>query len=285
MQVRILCLGDVVGKPGRCILADLLGGFVSERQIHCVVANGENAAGGSGISGAICEKMLSYGVDVITMGDHAFRKKEGLEVIGQGKQIVRPVNLAKEAAGKGCLVHNLACGVEVAVINLLGRMYMRQPADCPFHAVDACLKTIDPAAKIRIVDMHAEATSEKIAMGWYLDGRVSIVFGTHTHVATADERVLPKGTAYITDLGMTGAHESVLGRQIDKVLKVLTSSMPARFELATGDVRMNGIIVEVDSLTGKASNIERVCLSSQVPQGEAAYDANNGKATTFEQDL
>jgi len=285
MQVRVLCVGDIVGKPGRRVLADLLPRFISERQIHCVVANAENAAGGSGISEPIYEKLLAYGVNVITLGDHAFRKREGLAVIGEAKQIVRPANLAREAAGKGYLVYDLACGAEVAVINLLGRLYMRQPADCPFHAVEACLKMIDPAVKVRIVDIHAEATSEKIAMGWFLDGRASIVFGTHTHVTTADERILPQGTAYITDLGMTGAHESVLGRQIDRVLKVLTSDMPAKFELATGDLRMNGIIVEVDSFTGKASSIERICLHTEASPTELAYDANNGAAKTFEQDL
>ena len=270
MQVRILCVGDVVGKPGRQILAEQLERFVAEREIHGVIANAENSAGGSGISGPIYDKLLAHGVDVITMGDHVFRKREGLRVLGEAKRIVRPANLAKEATGKGYVAHTLACGVEVAVINLLGRVYMRQPQDCPFHAVDECLKKIDPAVKIRIVDMHAEATSEKVAMGWYLDGRVSIVFGTHTHVTTADERILPQGTAYITDLGMTGAHESVLGRRTDQVLKVLTTSMPCRFELATGDVRINGILVEIDSLTGKADKIERICLREEPNARETA---------------
>ena len=282
MQIRILCLGDVVGKPGRNVLAEYLSRLVAERRIHCVVANAENAAGGSGISGPIYEKLLAYGVDLVTMGDHVFRKREGWAVLGEAKQIVRPANLAREAAGKGYLVHSLACGVEVAVINVLGRMYMRQQADCPFHAVDACLKKIDPAVKVRIVDMHAEATSEKVAMGWYLDGRASIVFGTHTHVTTADERILPKGTAYITDLGMCGAHESVLGRRTDRVLKLLTTSMPTRFELATGDVRMNGIVVELDSLSGRAAHIERVCICADAKGADAAYDTDNGVAAPLE---
>ena len=261
MLVRVFCVGDVVGKPGRKILSEHLPRLISERQIHCVVANGENAAGGSGITGPMCEKLHSYGVDVITLGDHAFRRREGLTAIGEAKGIVRPANFAREAVGKGFVVQSLDCGVEVAVINVVGRMYMRSHADCPFHAVDTCLKTIEPSVKIRIVDMHAEATSEKIAMGWYLDGRVSIVFGTHTHVATADERILPGGTAYISDLGMTGPHESVLGRQTDRVLKALTTNMPTLFEVATGDVRINGIVAEVDSQTGKASKIERVCIT------------------------
>ena len=284
MQVRILCIGDVVGRPGRRILAERLGGFGSQRQIDAVIVNGENAAGGSGISAPICEKLFSAGVDVITLGDHSFRKREGLGVIGQGKQIVRPANFPREAPGKGWVVREVRCGAEIAVINVLGRLFMRTQADCPFHAVDACLKLVDPSVKIRIVDMHAEATSEKIAMGWYLDGRVSILFGTHTHVATADERILPGGTAYITDLGMTGAHDSVLGRRKEPVLKVLTTNMPERFEVATGDVRINGVIVEVDSLTGKASGIERICLCED-GQAEAAYDADNGKAEPLEQDL
>ena len=265
MLVRVFCVGDVVGKPGRMILSEHLPRFIGERQIHCVVANGENAAGGSGITGPMCEKLHSYGVDVITLGDHAFRRREGLAVIGEAKGIVRPANFATEAVGKGWVVQNLNCGVEVAVINVVGRMYMRTQADCPFHAVDECLKTMDGSVKIRIVDVHAEATSEKIAMGWHLDGRVSIVFGTHTHVVTADERILPGGTAYISDLGMTGPHESVLGRRTDRVLKSLITGMPNVFELATGDVRINGIVVEVDSQTGKASKIERVCISEDGP--------------------
>ena len=261
MLVKVLCIGDVVGKPGRKILSEQLPQLISERQIHCVVANGENAAGGSGITGPMCEKLHNCGVDVITLGDHAFRRREGLTAISEGKGIVRPANFAREAAGKGCVVQSLGCGVEVAVINVVGRMYMRSQADCPFHTVDACLKTIDPSVKIRIVDMHGEVTSEKIAMGWYLSGRVSIVFGTHTHVTTADERILPGGTAYISDLGMTGPHESVLGRQTDRVLKALTTNMPSVFEVATGDVRINGIVVEVDSQSGQASKIERICVS------------------------
>ncbi len=263
MLVRVLCIGDVVGKPGRKILSEHLPRLIEERQIHCVVANGENAAGGSGITAPMCEKLHSYGVDVITLGDHAFRRREGLTAIAEGKGIIRPANFAREAAGKGCVVQSLGCGVEVAVINVVGRMYMRSQADCPFHAVDACLKTLDPSVKIRIVDIHGEVTSEKIAMGWHLSGLVSIVFGTHTHVATADERILPGGggTAYITDLGMTGPHESVLGRKTDRVLKALTTNMPSLFEVASGDVRINGIVVEVDSQSGKASKIERICVS------------------------
>ena len=285
MQVRILCLGDVVGNPGRQILAERLKGFVAEREVHCVIANAENSAGGSGISGPIYSKLLGYGIDVITMGDHTFRKREGIVAIGEAKQIVRPANLSKKAAGKGCVTHTLACGVEVAVMNLLGRVYMRQPQDCPFQAAEDCLKKIDPAVKIRIVDMHAEATSEKVAMGWFLDGNVSIVFGTHTHVATADERILPKGSAYITDLGMTGAHESVLGRRTDQVLRMLTTSMPCRFELATGDVRMNGILVEVDSQTGRASRIERICVREDGKATEAVHDSNNSVTGNGEEDI
>ena len=281
MQLRILCIGDIVGRPGRRILADRLGRFVAEREIHAVIANGENAVAGSGISGPIHEKLLLAGVDVVTMGDHTFRKREGLDVIGQAKQIVRPANFAKEALGKGYLVYELRCGVEIAVINLLGRMFMRTQADCPFHAVDACLKIIDSSVKIRIVDMHAEVTSEKIAMGWCLDGRATVVFGTHTHVATADERILPEGTAYITDVGMTGPHDSVLGRRKDRVLRALTTNMPEHFEVATGDVQMNGVLVEADSLTGRASSIQRVRLSEN-GEDQAAYDADNGKV---EQDV
>lgn len=277
MQVKILCIGDVVGKPGRGILAKYLPGYVRDKNIGCVIANAENVAGGSGITPTAYDKLRAYGVNVITMGDHSFRRREGLDVLAQGKGIVRPANFATEAIGKGYTVESLGCGVEVAVINLLGQMYMRTNADCPFHAVDRCLKMIDPAVKIRIVDMHAEATSEKIAMGWYLNGRASVVFGTHTHVTTADERILSEGTAYISDLGMTGAHESVLGRRIDRVLRALTTDMPTYFELADGDLRINGILVEVDSITGKAQKMERVCIDEN-GAGENGCDADSGLA-------
>ena len=262
MQLRILCIGDIVGRPGRRILADRLGRFVAEREIHAVIANGENAVAGSGISGPIHEKLLSAGVDVVTMGDHTFRKREGLDVIGQAKQIVRPANFAKEALGKGYLVYELRCGVEIAVINLLGRMFMRTQADCPFHAVDACLKIIDSSVKIRIVDMHAEVTSEKIAMGWHLDGRATVVFGTHTHVATADACILAQGTAYITDIGMCGPHESVLGRRADRVLTHMTTAMPAPFDVAEGDPRVNGVFIEIDTDSRRARRIERIELAA-----------------------
>ena len=279
-----MCIGDVVGKPGRRILAEKLPALIAQREIHCVVANAENAAGGSGITGPAKEKLQSYGVDVITLGDHCFRKRDGLSVIGEGKGIIRPANLPREALGRGHLVQTLNCGLEVAVINVLGRLYMNTQADCPFHAVDNCLKMIDSSVKIRIVDMHAEATSEKIAMGWYLDGRASVVFGTHTHVATADERILPAGTAYITDLGMTGAHESVLGRRVDRVLRSLTTGMPTVYELATGDLRINGLLVQVDSATGKAERVERICITQDGAE-ESAHDTDNGKVEALDREL
>lgn len=260
MQIKLLCIGDVVGRPGRSILADQLPLLVKQHEIDCVIANAENVSGGSGLTTAAYEKLLKYGVNLITMGDHLYRKREIIDVLHKSDCIVRPANLMPQAAGKEWAVHTTGKGAEVAVITVLGRMYMSVQADNPFLALDRVLKKVPASAKIVVVDMHAEATSEKIAMGWYLDGRVSLVFGTHTHVTTADETVLPKGTAYITDLGMTGPHESVLGRSVEPVLKSLLTNMPYAYSIAVDDARLNAIVVTVDSHTGQASAIERICL-------------------------
>jgi len=276
MQIKLLCVGDVVGRPGRQVLADHLAAIVKEQQIDCVIVNAENSSGGSGMTVSCYDKMLRYGVNLITMGDHIYRKRELIETLQGSDCIVRPVNLSRQAAGREFAVYTTSRGPAVAVVSVLGRLHMPIPTDNPFHAVEAVLQKIPADVKIIVVDMHAEVTSEKVAMGWFLDGRVSAVFGTHTHVATADETILPKGTAYITDLGMTGPHESVLGRSIDKVLKSLTTQMPYAYSIATGDIRLTGILVTVASVTGKASRIERICVKGTASVS-AGYDESDGK--------
>ncbi|MFQ5490474.1 MAG: YmdB family metallophosphoesterase [Phycisphaerae bacterium] len=257
-MVNILCVGDVVGSPGRRVLAQALPRLADERDIHCNVVNVENVASGSGLTPALYKKMLACGAHLMTLGDHVFRRKEIIPTLEESKQIVRPANLPAEAPGRCVAIYQTQAGHKVAVVALLGRLFINQQTDCPYRTIDRILKTIPPDVRIIVVDMHAEATSEKIAMGWHLDGRVSILFGTHTHVPTADERILPQGTAYITDLGMTGPYDSVLGRSKERVLGAILSAVPMPFNVATDDVRLCGIAVTVDPATGKAQSIERV---------------------------
>ena len=257
MKMNILAIGDIVGKPGRTILKDKLKSFIHKEDIHFCVANGENAAAGAGITAEIAEELFSCGIDVITTGDHVWDKKEILPALDTNRNILRPGNYSPLAIGKGHVIKQSKTGDPVGVINLLGRVFMK-PIDCPFRVVDDILRQVSKEAKIILVDMHAEATSEKMALGWYLDGRVSAVVGTHTHVPTADEKILPKGTAFISDLGMTGPHESVLGRKIDCVLKAIVTQMPIRFDVAEKDVRICGVKIVADSQTGKAESIRRI---------------------------
>ena len=279
MKINVLCIGDIVGRPGRRILAEKLRGFVEENSIDCVIANAENAAGGSGLTPQIYDKLLRYGVNLITLGDHTYRKRDIIKTLETAENIVRPANLSEFAAGKGFGWYKTSKGPVIGVIALIGRLFMK-PADCPYNAADKLLSKIQQQADLLFVDFHAEATSEKIAMGYHLDGRVSCCFGTHTHIPTADERILPRGTAYITDLGMTGPHDSVLGRRTQSVLKFLRTQMPVPFEIASGDVRINGIVVTVDSSTGKAERIERVRICQQLDDA-ACYDSDDGRPEYF----
>ena len=275
MKIKILCIGDVVGRPGRHVLSQKLEDFVRGNDIDCVIANAENAAGGSGITSQIREKLLRYGVNLITLGDHAYRKREIIPILESCDDIVRPANLSPNSAGKDFAVYQTSKGATVAVVSLIGRIFMK-PAECPFATIDSLMMKMKQQADIVIVDMHAEATSEKIAMGYYLDGKVSCVFGTHTHVVTADEKILPKGTAYITDVGMTGSHDSVLGRKTESVLKAFRTQMPFPFELAGGDVRMSGVVVTVDSNSEQAERIERVDLREE-GEADTSYTSDDGK--------
>ncbi len=276
MSIKILCIGDLVGKPGRGVLADHLKALITQHNIELVVCNAENAAGGSGLTPQIYNKLLNYGVDAITLGDHIYRKREIIQVLESSTRIVRPANLLPPAAGKRWTVVPTKSGrYQVGISSVLGQMYMGC-WDSPWTAIDRCMNEIPSEVKIRVVDFHADASSEKIAMGWHLNGRATIVFGTHTHVPTADARILDKGTAHVSDVGMTGPYDSVLGRRKDRVLTALTTSMPQFFEVATGDPRMYAILVEVNPDNGRALSIERLEVKGRVHEG-GAYDADDGK--------
>ncbi len=259
MQLKILAVGDIVGKPGRRIVQSLLPGFARERGIRFVVANAENSAGGNGVTLETVEELFKAGCHVLTCGDHVYDQREIYPLLGRDPRLLRPANWSPEAIGRGFTLYELPEGVKVGVVHLIGRTFMK-PADCPFHAARTIVDKLRQDTPVVVVDLHAEATSEKLAMGWMLDGKASLVFGTHTHVATADERVLPAGTAYITDLGMTGPHDGVLGRDKEKVLSAFITQMPTRFDVASEDVRLNGLLTTVDTATGRALDVERVCL-------------------------
>ena len=256
----ILFIGDIVGKPGREILKRALGVLVEQRHIDVVVANVENAAGGMGITRDVAEGIRDLGVDVMTSGNHVWDKKEALSYIELEPRLLRPANFP-DAPGHGHVVAQTAAGVPFGVVNVMGRVFMN-PLDNPFQVVHREIDAVKRDATVVLVDFHAEATSEKLAMGWHLDGLVTAVVGTHTHVQTADERVLPEGTAYITDVGMTGPHDSIIGVQTGAALTRFVRGMPSRFETATGNPRLNGVVVTADPTTGKASAIERVSLST-----------------------
>lgn len=258
MKVKVLCIGDVVGRPGRQILADKLKKLKEKKKIDFCVVNGENVAGGSGFTGNLVSKLFHYGADIITSGDHYFRNPGILEIANKETRLLRPANFPKEAMGYG-IARITVNDVNYVVINLVGRIFM-EPLECPFSTIERILSQHDRKSSVIIVDVHAEATSEKVALGWFLDGKVSAVVGTHTHVQTADERVLPCGTAYMTDLGMTGSFKSVIGREIEPVLKKMKTGMPARFEVASDDVRLCGAIITIDTETGAATDIERIML-------------------------
>ena len=255
--MRFLLIGDVVGRPGRKCLHDLLPQIRINYQVDFTIANGENLASGTGINKKTAEELFESGVDFITTGNHVWDKKEAIEYLDKEQRIIRPLNYPPQAPGRGYAITECK-GIKIGIINTSGRVYM--PAlDCPFRTVAEAVQTIRKQTKIIIVDFHAEATSEKIALGRYLDGNVSAVVGTHTHVQTADERILRGGTAYITDLGMTGPVESVLGMDPEKVMTKFLTQMPVRFEVASkGPLQFNGVLIDVDENTGLATGISRL---------------------------
>jgi 2',3'-cyclic-nucleotide 2'-phosphodiesterase len=243
--MRILFIGDIVGSPGRQIVHDRLGDIVSQRQIDLVIANGENAASGFGITPRLADELLGLGIDVLTGGNHSWDRKEIFDYMPHQPRLLRPGNFPEGTPGFGSFVATAKNGVKYAVLNLQGRVFLA-PIDDPFRKADAELAKLPADVDVILVDLHAETTSEKVAMGWYLDGRVTAVVGTHTHVTTADEHVLPQGTAYITDVGMTGPHGGVIGMNREAIIKRFLDGLPARFEVASGDVQMNCVLIETD---------------------------------------
>lgn len=257
-KIKILFIGDVVGIPGFNIVKLLLPGIIEKEKIDFVIANGENISEGMGVLKRDAESLLSLPINVLTGGNHTLDKIQSHKFIAESENILRPLNYPKGVYGNGYGIYNVSSkNVKVAVINLIGRVYMK-PLDCPFKAFDRLYEKIKEEAKIIFVDFHGEATSEKIAFGWYADGRASVVVGTHTHVQTADNRVLPKGTAYITDVGMSGPYESVIGMKTEASIRRYIFGTPHKHEVAEGDVKMAGIIAEVDSASGKSTSIKRI---------------------------
>jgi len=257
--MNILFIGDIFASPGRRIVADHLQDIVETNRIDLTIANAENAAGGFGLTPSIAEELFGLGLDVLTSGNHVWDKREVYDYLGRQPRLLRPANYP-QAPGHGAVVWRARNGVDCAVINLQGRTYMPS-TDCPFRQADQILGALDPAIKVKFVDFHAEATSEKIALGWYLDGRVSAVIGTHTHVPTADTRILPGGAAYQTDCGMTGPYHSVIGVQTDIVIQRFLTGLPVRMEAARQHAEMHAVIVEVDEITGKARAIRRHAIN------------------------
>ncbi|MBI5187146.1 MAG: TIGR00282 family metallophosphoesterase [Nitrospinae bacterium] len=256
--MKILFIGDIVGKPGRTLLQEKLGRVVQNNQIDLCIANCENVAGGFGVTLEIINFLEREGVQVFTSGNHVWDKKEIYQVFEAKGTVLRPQNYPEGIPGRGFATVKTASGVCVGVLNLAGRIFMDH-IDCPFRAADKALASLKKETNIIIVDMHAEATSEKIAMGWYLDGRVSAVLGTHTHVQTSDEKILPNGTAYITDVGMTGPIDSVIGMKKEIAISRFLTRIPKKFEPAPGDAQFNGVIVQIDEATGKGVSITRDC--------------------------
>ncbi|HZT83447.1 MAG TPA: TIGR00282 family metallophosphoesterase [Gemmataceae bacterium] len=257
--MRILFLGDVVGPPGVTFLQRALRPLVAREGIDLVIANAENASDGTGLTNTLYLQLREAGVDLVTLGDHVYKKRQIIPTLEKEERVCRPANFPPDAPGREFALGTARDGTPVAAFCLLGRTFMR-PVDCPFRAADRVLAAIGDRAKVVVADMHAEATADKYLMGHHLKGRVSAVLGTHTHVQTADEQVLPGGTAFLCDVGMTGPYDSVLGRRIDRVLYTTVTFVPSPFDVATGDPRLAGAIVDVDAATGRATAIRRVML-------------------------
>jgi len=255
-HVTVFFIGDVIGEPGRKALFLSLSKMINKKKVDLVLANGENASGGFGITGKIAGKLYSYGVDCITTGNHVWRNKEIFKFISEDPKLIRPANYPKETPGKGWIIIEKN-EVKIAVLNLLGRVFM-EPLECPFKTAHKEVSILRKQTKIILIDFHGEATSEKVAMGWYMDGMVSAVIGTHTHVQTADERILPGGTAYITDIGMTGPFDSIIGMKKENALRKFVTMLPTKFSVAENDIRINGVVITIDKETGRALMIERI---------------------------
>jgi metallophosphoesterase (TIGR00282 family) len=258
--VNILFIGDIVGRPGRELIRKGLRNLVEHHDVDLVIANAENAANGFGVTREIGETLLEWGVDVMTSGNHIWDKKEAIEYIAVEPRLLRPANYPPGVPGRGSYLAQTGDGRAVGVINAMGRVFMLQ-IDDPFQVVPKEIDVLRHRTKVIVVDFHAEATSEKVAMGWHLDGKVTAVFGTHTHVQTADERILPNGTAYLTDVGMTGPHDSIIGMEREPSLARFLNGMPSRFEPATGNPRLNAVLLAADERTGRATGVTRLSYS------------------------
>ena len=259
--MKILFVGDVYGRPGRRAAAHLIPQLIAQHAIDFCVVNGENSAGGFGITEKIGRKFHAYGADVITLGDHIWDQKDSVDYIQKGDRVLRAANFPRQVGGIGAAVFSARNGASVGVINLLGRTYMKMTLDCPFRTGQCAVEKLQKKTPIILIDFHAEATAEKIAFGHYMDGKVSAILGTHTHVQTADDEILPGGTAYITDVGMTGPHDSVIGSKKDPVIHRFINQMPVRFEPASGDIKLCGVLIDVDESSGRARHIERLRLN------------------------
>ncbi|MBW2545008.1 MAG: TIGR00282 family metallophosphoesterase [Deltaproteobacteria bacterium] len=257
--MKVLFIGDIVGKPGRNAVSALLPGIVGQYGVDIVIANCENAAGGFGVTRKVVDELYHSEIDILTSGNHIWDKKEISSFIDDYETLLRPANYPEGTAGRGSVAIKTRLGISLGVLNLEGRVFMR-PLDCPFRVAEREIEKLKNETDIIIVDMHAEATSEKEALGWFLDGKVSAVLGTHTHVQTADERVLPGGTAYITDVGMTGAFDSVLGIKKEVALERFLTLLPNRYDVAKGDVRFQGALIDIDNKTGRSLSIERLSV-------------------------
>ena len=277
--MKLLFIGDIFGKPGREIVRRGLPALIERDAIDFVIANGENAAAGSGVTGDIADALFGYGIDVMTSGNHIWDKKEVLDYIPRQTKLLRPANFPAGVPGRGSYLGRTRTGEPVGVINVMGRVFMT-PLDDPFAVVLREIEALRAKTRVILVDFHAEATSEKVAMAWHLDGRVTAVLGTHTHVQTADERLLPKGTACLTDVGMTGPHDSIIGVTVEAALGRFLNAMPARFEAAGGTARINAAIISADPATGKATAIERLNLShDEVEALAGSHAASKGTLT------
>ena len=259
MPVKILFIGDIIGKPGRQALSRELDRLVDRHAIDMVIANGENAAGGFGLTVDVASELFKMGVHCLTSGNHIWDKKEQVSLILSDPRIIRPANYVDGVPGRGSMLFNTPGGVKIAVLNLEGRIYLKN-LECPFRTADREIERLKQETTIIFVDFHAEATSEKSALGWYLDGRVSALIGTHTHVQTADEQILTQGTAFMTDAGMTGGFDSVIGMGKEETIRKFLNQLPAKFEVAKKDIRLNGVVIGVDETSGKALSIERIAI-------------------------
>lgn len=256
--MKVLLIGDIVGRPGREAVKKIVPELRKTKGIDFVVANAENIAGGSGLTGDTADEVLNSQVDVLTSGDHIWKKKDIYERLEKDKRILRPANYPADCPGIGASIFKSSSGKSIGVINVIGRVFMNNVDACPFKTAENEINKISKKTKVILVDIHAEATSEKIAIGRFLDGKASVVYGTHTHVQTADEKILPAGTGYITDIGMTGPHDSVIGRKAEPIIEHFLTCMPIRFEMADKDVELQGALVDIDEDSGKTLSLERV---------------------------